>query len=872
MEKTIFYFSGTHWDREWYETYQGFRLKLVEVIDDLIALLEENPTLLPFHFDGQTVVFDDYLEVRPEMEARLKKLIADGRILVGPWYCMPDEHLVCGESMIRNLQMGIAKARALGAEPWRCGYICDIFGHTPQFPQILQGFAIQSCVLGRGINEHETRSVFLWTAPDGSAVETLKLPDKDGYGAYSLWVCGQDQLGNRKKPGSLEHEALVREYVDHELERAQLPFAVIWDAMDHEPMHHDIPENIEVLKKLYPDYKIQTGNMLDFFETLRQNREALPVVTNDLNRPTKKDGLFNYLLIHTLSSRQSLKERNDACENLLLRFAEPFCGYLKAVGMRDYSPFLEVAWKNLIMNHPHDSICGCSVDRVHDEMGFRFSQVESICESFVRRATEALSEREFFVPKEGGELMLFSPSVLPVSGIRKIEILLDQDFPTWHEQFGYQSIPAFRLLDAAGREVPYALYHFEENYTLRLMSEGTGTGIRCEVYVPVCFAGREMQRLKVIPVKRPMRDFGKIAGRNGVLENEYISAKVNSDGTVTIVDHRTGCGYPALCGLLDSGEIGDGWNSVEPVKDSIVLGGSVESITIEHSSSLAGEIRVKKRLMLPEGMTKKNLRSEKRVELPVTIAYTLCKGERALRVNMEVENTACDHVLKLMLPVGMQLNSFVTGDTYCFTERKVGIDWDTADWKERDYPERFMRGIALARNDLGFGLAFIAAGGLHECAFDGETMEITLLRAFEKTKTTNGEKGGQELFSHHYSFLLKPLDDQMSYAELQNAQDLLDTPVHAYPTKGILYGLSTSLVGDVCVSSFRGDVLRIYNPNKVEAQFELHDTRRVCRAWLCDLENQPIEELPLEDGLLRAVLPPMKLWSLKLEFGSYSAK
>lgn len=866
MKKTIFYFSGTHWDREWYETYQGFRLKLVEVIDDLIEILENQPNLPPFHFDGQTIVFDDYLEIFPNKRERLQKLIAGRRILVGPWYCMPDEHLVSGESMIRNLQIGMRKARELGAEPWRCGYICDIFGHIPQFPQILNGFSIQSAVLGRGVNEHEQPSAFLWTAPDGSAVETLLLPDKDGYGAYALWVCGQDQLGNRKTPGSPEHEALAKQYVDHELERAPLPFAVVWDAMDHEPMHHDIPENIEVLKRLYPDCEIRTGDLLDLFEMLRAERNALPVAADDLNRPTRDDGLFKYLLIHTLSSRQSLKARNDACENLLLRFVEPFCGYLKAVGLRDYTPFLESAWKHLVMNHPHDSICGCSVDRVHDEMGYRFSQVESVCEAIVRRATERLSGGVFYIPKAGGELMLFSPSVLPVQGVSKIELLLDRDFPTWHEQFGYQELPAFELYDEAGREVPFAVRNFEENYTMRVLSEQTYTGIRCEVYLPVSFSGREMHRLKVVPVKRPKRDFGRIAERSGILGNEFIAAEVGRDGTVALTDKKTGRSYRGLCGLLDSGEIGDGWNSVAPLKNSVVLGAEVESISIEHSSSMAGEIRVKRRLRLPEGMTRQNLRAEREIDLPVTTVYSLRKGERVLRVEMAVENTACDHVLKLMLPTGMREDSFVTGDTYTFTERKAGVDESTAGWKERDYPERFTRGIVLARDAAGQGIAFIPAGGLHECAFDGETIEITLLRAFAKTKSTNGERGGQELFTHRYRFLLAPLDACVSNAQLQNAQDLLDTPVHAYSAIGGFRELSTRLCGDVSVSSFCGNVLRIYNPSGEERAFELRDSRGISAAWLCDLEDNPIQALRTENGALAGVLPPRKLWSMKLEF------
>ena len=84
-------FSGTHWDREWYQDFQGFRYRLVEMMDDLLQELETDPRYGVFHLDGQTIVLEDYLAIRPENRARLESLIQKGKIEVGPWYVMPDE-------------------------------------------------------------------------------------------------------------------------------------------------------------------------------------------------------------------------------------------------------------------------------------------------------------------------------------------------------------------------------------------------------------------------------------------------------------------------------------------------------------------------------------------------------------------------------------------------------------------------------------------------------------------------------------------------------------------------------------------------------------------------------------------------------------
>jgi len=87
MKKTIGYvLSHTHWDREWYLSFQLFRMRLVDMLDTLIPYLEQHPEFPHFHLDGQTVCLEDYLEVRPDQAERLRHLIEAGRIAVGPWY------------------------------------------------------------------------------------------------------------------------------------------------------------------------------------------------------------------------------------------------------------------------------------------------------------------------------------------------------------------------------------------------------------------------------------------------------------------------------------------------------------------------------------------------------------------------------------------------------------------------------------------------------------------------------------------------------------------------------------------------------------------------------------------------------------------
>ena len=168
----------THWDREWYLPFQTFRMRLVGLIDGLIDAMEADPRLA-FTLDGQLATVDDYLEVRPEREERVRALIRAGRLAVGPWLILMDEFLVSGETIVRNLEAGTRRAEELGGS-MAVGYLPDMFGHVAQMPQILRRAGIGHAVVWRGVPEAIDHHAFRWIAPDGSTVRTEYL--LGGYG------------------------------------------------------------------------------------------------------------------------------------------------------------------------------------------------------------------------------------------------------------------------------------------------------------------------------------------------------------------------------------------------------------------------------------------------------------------------------------------------------------------------------------------------------------------------------------------------------------------------------------------------------------------------------------------------------------------
>ena len=397
--RTLHLISHTHWDREWYRTFQQFRLRLVHLIDGLLDILDHDKNFKYFMLDGQTIVLDDYLAMRPEREAALRKYIRSGRILIGPWHILPDEFLVSPEAHIRNLLEGDRTCRKFGSK-MMVGYIPDPFGHIGQMPQILRGFGIQAAVFRRGLSDEPVE--LWWESPDGSRVFVSYL--RDGYdNAASLPTSDPERFiaEIKRLRGSLTPHLAPR--TSHLL---------LMHGTDHMQPPPGTAGAIQAAKGKLDGDKLIHSTLPAYLKAIQNQLPALdsqlPTVHGELRSPKR-----HHLLPGVLSTRMWIKQRNRACETLLEKWAEPF-SLFAALTTNDqrrktkerpssfvirpsssvvYRPssVIHHAWRLLMENHPHDSICGCSIDQVHDEMKIRFDQVEQIGEEITKQSLETLA-------------------------------------------------------------------------------------------------------------------------------------------------------------------------------------------------------------------------------------------------------------------------------------------------------------------------------------------------------------------------------------------------------------------------------------------------------------------------------------------------
>jgi alpha-mannosidase len=384
----------THWDREWYDPFDVFRDRLVQMMDTLIRLGEEGSP--HFHLDGQTAMIRDYLAVRPERELDIRRLAGLKALSLGPWFTQMDEFLTSGESTIRNIERGLSDAEAFG-EPLHVGYMPDQFGHIGQLPQILRMHGIDRAVVWRGVPSQVDKDAFWWESPDGSRVLTEYM----AFGYFNSQAGGVpfDQI---------EDPAQLADAIETAVERQRSFMAsdrmLIMLGYDHAGPHEGFPDKLQAAS---PHLKGITARIGSLGEHLANQTLQIdpPIWRGELRSSARA-----HLLPNVYSARVHQKRERGRLEALIERYAEPLaaqCGWLDWPARE-----LDRAWQLLLWNGAHDSVCGCSHDQVAVDVDERYREVRRIADAIIERSLTSLGSRT----RDAG-IIRFNPSPFDREGV-----------------------------------------------------------------------------------------------------------------------------------------------------------------------------------------------------------------------------------------------------------------------------------------------------------------------------------------------------------------------------------------------------------------------------------------------------------------------
>ena len=677
----LYFVVHTHWDREWYQPFQQMRARLVTMADRMIPLIERG-TIPSFHFDGQTIVIDDYLEMRPRAEPRLRNLIRAGKIQVGPWYVLADSFLVSGESLIRNLEIGMAIARRFG-RPLDVGYLPDQFGHIAQMPQILAGFGFTTAVLWRGVGADVSRNRFTWEALDGSSVLTVYLPNGYSNGAnlplesVDSFVARAELIAHRERDFA-----------------AGTPILVM-NGTDHAPPDARLSERINEAREISA-MTFETGSLENYVRRLAD----LPLDGTPRHRGELRSPLRSHLLPGVTSARTWIKQRDFENCRTLERYADPIAALANALGRgAGLDAFLEMAWRTEIQNHPHDSICGCSVDQVHVDMRYRFDQAAMLAETAARRAAAACLNAGNV---DASEIAVFNPSLAHTALVSGEAEVADTDAHYAVETVDGRRIPAATDVARSGRAIDSDMPAAEFRSIVGGLSQPSMFGRTVNRYeIAITPDGRPRVNLFMsraafsdldlaefqhavrtrIPDSGSVRVQATSAARctinfvaNDLVQTGFSFYRIVRDDSVAVpaspkpvasIENEFFCLIPTSRGLEirdltrnasmelyfeDDGDRGDEYN-YDPVGDSAPI-----AMPTSISASVVDNGPVRKRIKLsmtfdvPASLTAdRRARSTERERIDIALAATLYQGLDRVDFIAEVTNRARDHRLRAAL-------------------------------------------------------------------------------------------------------------------------------------------------------------------------------------------------------------------------------
>jgi mannosylglycerate hydrolase len=686
----------THWDREWYRTFQAFRSRLVDTVDHVLELLDDDRGYT-FLLDGQSIVLEDYVEIRPGRRAELERVVRDGRVEIGPWYVQPDSFLPSGEAHVRNLLEGRRAGEEFGPVS-RVAYTPDSFGHPSQFPQIFRGFGLDHFVYWRGNADEiaELPAEYAWEAPDGTTIA----------------ACHMGESYSNAAGLSLETDkavARLKRLVEKLAARTKSDRVLLLAGTDHQPPQSHTKVVCEALAA-ETGWTVRRGLLRDFVEPI--SVDGLPVFRGEL-----MGGLIANLLPGVWSTRTYLKLRNRDCETALDGWAEPWVALGAWLGAPDERPALRLAWRTLLQNQAHDSICGCSQDAVHDQMLMRYDYADEIARETTARMCERIAglgpQRK--VPfTDSLDIAVFNPSPHPRTDVVRFALdayppFAGEDEPRMIHPLVWSNMrPKGFTVDGEGvRLIP-----FDEGKRVRFLPEQHDWAAEFVVTDVPAFGYKRVSLARVEETYDETIDDGR------EISTGDVSVAAKDDGSIDV--SFGGVEYLGVCTLDDTGDRGDTYD-YDPVHGPW-LAGDISIVRRTHPSGIE-ELRVERAFGVPMLTEDRKARSDRNKFLRVTYVARVVPGVARVDLDITIDNEAIDHRLRMLFPTDVPTETFEALTTFDLAERATARR-DASKWIH-PAPTTFPQQGFVHANGLT-----VVAPGLNEAEVTPEgTIAITLLRS-----------------------------------------------------------------------------------------------------------------------------------------------
>ena len=789
MKKELHIVSHTHWDREWYMSHAKHNYRLVKFFDALIEAMEKDEKFRYFHLDGQAVVIEDYLAVRPEMEAKVRKFIAEGRWEIGPFYILQDEYLINGESSVRNALYGMQVCDKYG-KPAMVGYFPDAFGNISQVPQLMQGFGLDNAFFGRGITLTAADNVVYkmprnfseikWRGADGSEIIGVQ---------FVQWYSNCMELPSNK--------VALKERLDNIhgdlTECSRTPFLLGFNGCDHSPAQENIGEVIEIANEVC-DFTIKHTTLEQYIDKVRPYKDDFYVYEGEI---AGQNGNGFYTLINTASARTDIKVLSNKAEYMLQTVAEPLSVMAMRNGMQYDSGILTFAQKKLLKSFPHDSICSCSCDEVNDKVKLRLSEAYDTAAYLSEDIKKELAAKLNTKKQDGACVVVFNTDVRAIDGLVRIIMEFDENAlpknPALFDENGNRVAAHFSVPKKVKKfklpydqfRVVYETYEVEVEFIANVADGLSAT----TYYVKDC--------VKQIS--------SELVATETYCENKYFRVQFNSNGTFELVNKKNGAVYKNQNRFEIIPDCGNEYD-FKPDGETCILNDDTAGVQLVEKDGFKAVYTI---YIKADGIA-------------LCSTLTVYADKKEILFNTKVENHLKNTRLRATFESNPNAKHVYAEGQFDLIRRNIQ---PAESWQNPDNSQRMNTFFAVGK-DEGAGLV-VATKGLYEYEIyrDGKnTMGITLLRAV-------GEMGdwfyfptpaGQMQGEYEFSYCLIPFDTDFATAVESGYNytypKLLAMQENRHEGEDSLNGIDLTIDGTLLLSAVKkaeksGEVIvRLYNP------------------------------------------------------------
>ncbi|MGP8328767.1 MAG: alpha-mannosidase [Methanosarcinaceae archaeon] len=920
--------SNTHWDREWLYSFQETRLMLVNFMNRLLEIFKTEPDYKSYLLDSQVVPIEDYLEIHPERRQEIENYVKNDRLYIGPWYTLPEEHIVAGESLVRNLLIG-HRVSAVYGKTMKIGYSPFSYGQAAQMPQIYNGFGIDTILFYHGIRPDESGAEFIFEGPDGSQLFGSRMGSFARYNFFFLvfrpsvykkstlereynWQEGGLPFHLCGEADKMEHHFLVdpvrqfdikqlpqllQKFKEIEAEHATTQYIAGMQGMDStlpDPLEIDI---VKAAQQILPADKIIHSSLPEWMAKVRAAAKDLTVLKGERRTP-KEIGTRVHLYGDVTSTRTRMKRQNALAEVQLQRLAEPAVTQAWLLNKNYPTGALTVAWKTLLKCHPHDSIAGTGIDQIEKDVLNRLDQVQNISHGLLRQGLQTLQLHidNSNVPKNQVLLTVWNPSPTPRSEILTAYV----DLPHGSELNEYSLWETQNDTPVEYWEISRQQYH----PVIRHLGDATMQmpSIRVKIQLKATELpafGYRTYRFK--PESKRRRLPGSLVKSYNVMENQYLRVKINANGTLDITEKSSGHTFYGLHYFEDSGEAGHAWRHVKPANDQLITSHSARISVIKiEDSPLQACFRIDYRLELPAELIENKVdmisrldadgdnarRSDKLKSFRISSYFTLSQGSRQVAVKTIFDNVCQDHRLRVMFPTRLDADYSAAESAFEVVERPIRRDENSL-WRETWNPTHpHHRFVDVSDSQMGLA---VLNDGLREYEVTDDNdcaIGITLIRAFEVALTTvawRWERHPQMELSqapgrHEFRYAIYPHTGNWEQGRVYREAEKFTVPIQlaqAGPHPGNLpQELSFLRItpAEIVLSAIKKCcdretlIIRAFNPAFESKTVTFRFYKPVKQAWLNNLNEERQESLPAEDRMVKVDAGAKKIVTLEIAF------